>query len=603
MRLFVALSLVFCVPVVLADSAMLSQQLLVDSGESAQDIADNFSRRLSDDLDFNRPPAVFRAAADDPLGFLRPAEALSERLVDVDLVSALDEWAAQYDFEPGCLAGSSEPPVSLEQAADSLLVYAPMAWVNHRAVLSERDGERLARDFDRVAAYLENPQPSNLSWGERRRLRRFLSRLDEADLGKLYCATHMILPLLDSAWLATVERLMAEHPRAEEDVIYQRETPMGRIIFAGRADSTHRGDDVLALFDLGGNDIHAIESPGHFNFRPQLLVDFAGNDRYESTGPGGIAGAVGRISLLLDVSGDDVYLSHSFTQGSAVLGVAMLHDMAGNDQYDARLFGQGMALVGVGLLRDDAGNDRYDLFALGQGLGMFAGIGLLTDSVGDDDYRALGGSATLYGDPGLADAWAQGVGLGLRGMASGGVGLLVDGDGADIYDAGAFAQGGGYYRAAGMLLDRGDGDDEFTATRYGLGWGAHGGLGFLDNESGDDRYRTRHSVIAGLAWDYSLAGFRDRDGDDDYRVGDFSLGASAHGSVTWFIDESGSDTYTGTRPARRNEGGPNFSLFLDEGAGDNQLDGRRPEPGCRYSDDHGFEIWSDGGALPECIAQ
>ena len=215
--------------------------------------------------------------------------------------------------------------------------------------------------------------------------------------------------------------------------------------------------------------------------------------------------------------------------------------------------------------------------------------------------QPLGGSPTLYGDPGLSDAWAQGVGLGLRGIAGGGVGILRDGAGTDLYDAGVFSQGGGYYHGTGMLLDLGAGGDEFVATRYALGWGAHGGLGFLDNAGGDDLYRTRHSVVAGLAWDYSLAWFRDRSGNDDYRVGDFSLGASAHGSVAWFTDADGSDTYSGTRPARRNEGGPNLSVFLDSGAGENTVDGRQMAPGCRYSDEYGFEIWRRYDVLPECV--
>ena len=108
--------------------------------------------------------------------------------------------------------------------------------------------------------------------------------------------------------------------------------------------------------------------------------------------------------------------------------------------------------------------------------------------------------------------------------------------------------------------------------------------------------------MSGLAWDYSLAIFRDRAGDDDYRVGDFSLGASAHGSAAFFLDEGGSDRYSGTRPARRNEGSPNLSLFLDRGEAGNLLDNTDAPRGCRFSADYGYEFFAGEGALPPCPA-
>ena len=50
--------------------------------------------------------------------------------------------------------------------------------------------------------------------------------------------------------------------------------------------------------------------------------------------------------------------------------------------------------------------------------------------------------------------------------------------------------------------------------------------GAFVEEGGDERYATRDGVICGLAWDESVATFTDRSGNDSYRAGFFSLGAS-----------------------------------------------------------------------------
>jgi len=83
---------------------------------------------------------------------------------------------------------------------------------------------------------------------------------------------------------------------------------------------------------LGGNDVYheGTVSPQ----RPVLVViDLAGNDRYEGTQPGIQGGALLGISMLIDVAGDDVYDAKDIAQGSAVGGVGILIDFSGNDRY------------------------------------------------------------------------------------------------------------------------------------------------------------------------------------------------------------------------------------------------------------------------------
>ncbi|MEQ8954003.1 MAG: hypothetical protein RL120_07680, partial [Gammaproteobacteria bacterium] len=175
-----------------------------------------------------------------------------------------------------------------------------------------------------------------------------------------------------------------------------------------------------------------------------------------------------------------------------------------------------------------------------------------------------------------------GVGLGIRDLARGGTGRLLDGGGRDQFDSGSFSQGGGYYLGFGDFVNLGNDADTYLGSRYNFGWGAHGGIGHFYEAGGNDYYRTRQIVAAGLAWDRSLALFQDAGGDDQYDMGDFSLGASALGSAAVFLDRQGEDQYRGVTPASSNQEPPNLSLFFDLGSEQNTLNGQLLEKNCRY---------------------
>jgi hypothetical protein len=284
--------------------------------------------------------------------------------------------------------------------------------------------------------------------------------------------------------------------------------------------------------------------------------------------------------MLLDLEGNDTYIGTSWAQGTGYFGVGILHDVAGDDTYRGRTFCQGVGLFGMGFLIDDSGNDRYEGDGQVQGVGMPRGIGALSDKAGDDEYYAKGRYATGYGTSGVFDAWSQGTGLGFRMLQSGGIGLLADDGGADVYEAGNFSQGGGYYYALGVLCDRGRDDDVYVGSRYDQGFSAHQALGYFHESGGDDVYRTRNAVISGLAWDQSISFFLEDSGDDDYHGGGFSTGASAHNGLTVFVDERGTDVHRRGAPGRAGpndyHGGTSLSFFLDDGGQrDRYADGDR----------------------------
>ena len=589
--------------------ALLRERLPQAEAELAEALAEKLNRRA----ERGRRAHVFRAAMASPFDFPAPLAAFAARVASTEPAFAprpirrlLREWHTQFGGNAACETPALPPPADLAQAAAQVKELAAATVNAQRDALSQRARRALAKDHAALAARLRDTIAAAMPRRERRRLRRFVAKLDAGDMAAALCAAAVWAQLADPEWLNTLRRLLAAHPKAGAAHIREEATPWGEIVFAGRADGVLRSRTLLFLADLGGNDFHGIDGGAPFLGHPQFVVDFAGDDRYESTAPGGYGAGVGRAAIVVDFAGDDRYQSGGQGQGHALFGVGALLDWAGDDHYDARHHAQGAAWHGVGLLFDGGGNDRYRVEALGQGVGLPQGIGVLWDVDGDDDYAAVGGAPTNYGTPGLADAWAQGVARGLRGIAPGGVGLLADFGGNDRYDAGSFAQGGGYYRGVGQLLDYGGGRDFFFGSRYNAGWGAHGGVGRFFNAAGDDQYATRHIVAAGAAWDYSLAIFHDAAGDDAYRLPGFSFGAAAHRSLGMFVDGGGNDQYHSAKPAGAETGGPNLAVFFDGESGQDVAAGpwrtAADVPSCSQTGRHAFVLLGVEGDLPRCAA-
>ena len=121
----------------------------------------------------------------------------------------------------------------------------------------------------------------------------------------------------------------------------------------------------------------------------------------------------------------------------------MLLDLAGNDRYEAQVFAQGVGYYeGLGMLLDDGGNDRFEAawYAMGAGAHYAAGI-LLKRGVGNDVYRSthemvLGTgndlSVGVFVDEGGDDEYTVGqLSLGVAHANS--TGIFVDGAGNDRY--------------------------------------------------------------------------------------------------------------------------------------------------------------------------
>lgn len=450
--------------------------------------------------------------------------------------------------------------------------------------------------------------------------RRMCDLLERMDRDSIYDAADALIPLADPELLrqlaAIPDRGDVKVAGVVGSVVREIVTPAGKIIIGGKGDNTYSLDkmgDVNVVIDLGGDDTYL---EGSCNVeRPVLVViDLAGNDTYRGSNPGIQGGAILGVSMLIDREGNDTYKAGDVAQGSCVGGVGILIDFAGDDRYLGVRRAQGQALGGVGILLDRGGNDDYHAAMWAQGFGGPLGFGLLDDLDGKDHYYSGGAYRNSYypETPGY-EGWGQGVGAGIRQVACGGLGVMLDGGGDDTYEFDYMSHGGGYWLGMGFARDFGGNDRRLGATlkaydggprtqesfqRFSNGFGCHYALGFCFDDEGNDTY---NGTIMGLAfgWDLSVGVLCDFAGNDRYEAtGGYTQGNGAQGSIGILFDYDGDDTYLGYgqgfasssisyHPA--SECGGNFSFVIDYGGKDSY--------GCGVQDNSINVRGTEGGFL------
>ncbi len=374
------------------------------------------------------------------------------------------------------------------------------------------------------------------------RIERAIDLASRIDLRKIARACYDIAHLLDMV-LPELIRESGVMPLGSID------TPLGTVVVGGSGDDVYEGPMPFILIDPAGDDSYRFSDHAPFH----IIIDLAGDDVYvssESVYPG--SGILG-LGFLLDVRGDDLYEGRNFVSGCGFMGAGFQADFEGNDRYRGDAFCQGAAALGMGLLYDGRGDDVYENNIYGQGMGYIGGVGMLADIHGDDLFRA--GFSVADGREAMDayQTYAQGFGLGSRLFASGGIGVLYNGSGNDMYTGSYFCQGSSTWQALGMLIDR-SGDDTYQARRYAQGAGIHASLGVLLDQEGADRY-TSWGVSQGCGHDYAAGILWDRQGSDRYEAEWLSQGAGNSMGVGMLVDEYGTDVYAPEKIASGRGGG------------------------------------------------
>ena len=371
---------------------------------------------------------------------------------------------------------------------------------------------------------------------------------------------------------------LAESDSLATEFHYEAETLYGNLVLSGGGEDTYPaggsyilildtgGDDyycqcggttswqngVSTILDLGGDDMYENYKDTDYSLTKYYDVDHAdytGEDYAVCSVPACGAGVLG-YGILYDVAGDDWYSAQFIGQGCGVFGNGILCDRAGDDIYRGIGSVQGSGWMGTGLLVDSAGTDDYELYRYGQGFGFTNGVGVLIDVTGDDYYVANNTDIVYDGphSPVINLNLAQGFGYGRRDdygeghSWGGGVGILVDGAGNDVYDCGIYALGCSYWLSVGILADKG-GDDQYMSAHYTLGAPPHYSCGVFLDDAGNDKYYGYLRQAIGHGRDWSLGWFEDGAGDDWYQGGHQSMGEGNIQSIGVFWEKGGNDTY------------------------------------------------------------
>ena len=326
----------------------------------------------------------------------------------------------------------------------------------------------------------------------------------------------------------------------ENDIIFRLDTFLGEIVIGGFGSTKYQGNPAV-IIDLGGDDLYFLSTTEDDSTNSSVIIDLTGDDIYRSEGDFVMGSGFFGSGILVDVSGDDTYLTDNFSLGSGLFGVGMLVDEDGDDRYFGDTFTMGAGSFGLGILVDLEGSDQYTASLFAQGFGFVSGFGALIDSCGNDNYFAGGKYKDILRYKDHYISLSQGFAYGVRPMMSGGIGLLYDLSGNDLYTSDIFGQGSSYWWALGSLVDR-EGNDKYVSFQYAQGAGTHLTLGILEDGSGDDVYIS-HGVSQGCGHDLALGFLYDKAGNDDYIACDLSQGAGSANGIGMLIDEDGDDGY------------------------------------------------------------
>lgn len=454
------------------------------------------------------------------------------------------------------------PPLLQEQTAYLLYTAIDARQLRNKALAGIPELNRVFRALTQpVEQVRQNANEPDTFW-------QIYAAMQQVDMKRLLAGGHDVTLAAYRVAMKLKNAGEAEKAGLQKDFRFEVDTPWGRIALHGNADSTHPRLPYLLLIDTGGNDTYyGGAATLSVSNATSILIDLQGDDKYlhnaqllqtsvaemadRAKVPGvAFGGSALGYAVLIDVDGSDLYRTPAAGLGAARFGVGFLIDLMGDDRYDGYVFTQGAALFGIGALYDMAGKDRYLCFQQAQGFGSIKGFGLLMDGGGDDEYSANNIQLDFPSPQSRASNanLCQGMGYGRRAdyldghSLAGGIGVLLDRAGNDVYQCGVFGQGAGYWGGAGLLIDL-QGNDVYKGVWYVQGAAAHRAVGYLEDRGGDDQYSATMNMALGAGHDFSIGFFYEVSGDDTYDAPSLSLGGGNSNGIGIFLEERGNDRY------------------------------------------------------------
>lgn len=284
-------------------------------------------------------------------------------------------------------------------------------------------------------------------------------------------------------------------------------TKLGDVIVSGKGDDVY-GKETLEnaclLIDLGGNNRYDGPPAGAGEGQIKVVIDFGENVTVASdeSSPSAGAGVFGiGLFYLPNPSGSKIVKTASYSQGFGLCGVGGFF-ANGKGIFKADRYAQGAGGFGAGIFTNSAGKgSEYSADLYAQGVGFTRGVGIFRHRGSSSTFKA----GLVEPDPREAlgsTSLCQGVGYGPRAYAAGGVGLCVLTGNRLAIESSYFAQGAGYWHAAGAFKLEGS-SCTIQSRRYSQGSGVHSALGAFFLE-GDGNRMDNWGVGPAFGWDRSI---------------------------------------------------------------------------------------------------
>ena len=541
----------------------------------------------------------------DPLNSVGEAEQVSHALgqcfmgsmtdviTGVRTARSLTDVALREErFEP-------KTPNSPQDALENLKSALVEASSHHAKALAPMSKNDLSAVMAEAHAIFCGQVQSGHTVQSRGRAQYLIDAMEKCSKSEMYNAGEAVLACLTEenlAQLAALDYDSLEKVKLNNDqTVGVVRTAAGDILVGGPGRNVWELDkypNACCVVDLGGADVYR-EGSCVLNRPLLVIVDLGGaDDEYVGKNAAIQGGSVLGVSVWYDDGGNDTYLAKDISQGSTIGGFGALINEKGNDKYLGFLRCQGTSICGFGLMLDRDGNDDYRGALFAQGVGGPGGFGAIVDTDGRDHYYVGGYYFDSYPEHPGYDGWGQGVGAGIRRVACGGIGVLLDGGGDDAYEYDYFGHGGGYWMGIGLARDFGGNDIRYAATstmydgsarrerrwqRFGTGFGCHYAVGYLFDDSGSDVYGGT-IMGTGMGWDLGAGFLVDFEGNDSFEsTGGLTQGSGGEGSIGVLMNYRGDDTYMGNYQAYAatsisyhapSNCGANFSFVVDHGGRD-----------------------------------
>ncbi len=281
-------------------------------------------------------------------------------------------------------------------------------------------------------------------------------------------------------------------------------TDLGTIILSGAGDDDYSEkelEECSLLIDAGGNNRYIGSVAGAKQGEIRIAMDWGENVVVISTqNYGGAGSGVFGIGYLFmpNPRGRKSILTGSYSQGFGLCGFGGLF-VNGKGEFKGNHYSQGVGIFGAGIFSNSSGEySSYTASLYGQGVGLTKGIGIFRH-IGSHSIFKAGLIDPDPREPLGMTSLCQGVGYGPRGFAAGGIGFcILNGDQLSL-ESSYFAQGAGYWRAAGSFMIKGN-NNIVKARRYDQGSGIHNALGFF-NLIGSQSQIVNWGVGPAFGWD------------------------------------------------------------------------------------------------------